>query len=206
MILDLLKEEGIVAVIRAKDHKEAKEYIEASIRGGIKAIELTYSIPDVCKLIQEFRNDKRILLGVGSVRNAQMAKDAIDAGARYVVGPGFNQGANDFCHLHNVAYLPGCMTITEIMYALEQGNTMVKLFPGDLFGPSFVKAVKAPISSVEIMPTGGVTIDNVEEWFKNGVSCVGVGSSLFNAGSIDAIEALAKQFVFKIKEYKKNNK
>ena len=89
------------------------------------------------------------------------------------------------------------MTVTEIMNALEKGNKMVKVFPGDVFGPKYVKAVKAPIPHVEIMPTGGVTIDNVEEWFKMGVSCVGVGSSLIK-GSLEDIEKLAAEFVAKI--------
>ncbi len=92
------------------------------------------------------------------------------------------------------------MTVSEIMNALEKGNSMVKLFPGDVFGSKYVKALKAPIPHVEIMPTGGVSIDNIDEWFKMGVSCVGVGSSLFNAGSLEDIENLAKEFVNKIEK------
>lgn len=199
-MLNTIKNEGIVAVIRAKDHEEAKGYINACVKSGIKAVELTYSIPNVVDLINELKNDENLILGVGSVLNRAMAKDAILAGAKYVVSPGYNEEVNEVCKELNTLYLPGCMTVAEIMNALEKGNKMVKLFPGDVFGPKYVKAVKAPIPHVEIMPTGGVSIDNVDKWFEMGVSCVGVGSSLFNAGSLEDIEKLAKEFVEKIKD------
>ena len=198
-MLESIKKEGIVAVIRAKDHKEAKGYINACVNGGIRAVELTYSIPNVVDLINELRDDKNLILGVGSVLNAKMAKDAILAGAKYVVSPGYSEEVNDVCKELNTLYLPGCMTVSEIMNAQDKGNKMVKLFPGDVFGPKYVKAIKAPIPNVEIMPTGGVDINNVEKWFEMGVSCVGVGSSLFNAGNLEDIENLAKEFVEKIK-------
>ncbi|MGL4913894.1 MAG: bifunctional 4-hydroxy-2-oxoglutarate aldolase/2-dehydro-3-deoxy-phosphogluconate aldolase [Romboutsia sp.] len=202
-MLNTIKQEGIVAVIRAKDHEEAKGYIRACVNGGIKAVELTYSIPNVVELINELRNDENLILGVGSVLNRKMAQDAINAGAKYVVSPGYSEEVNEVCKELNTLYLPGCMTVTEIMNALDKGNKMVKLFPGDVFGAKYIKAVKAPIPHVEIMPTGGVSIDNVDEWFKMGVSCVGVGSSLFNAGSLEDIEKLAKEFVEKIKNVRK---
>lgn len=198
-MLNKLIDCGVIAVIRAKNHEEAKGYINACSNGGIKAVELTYTIPNVCELISEVSKDEELLVGVGSVLNAKMAQDAIDAGASYVVSPGFSDEVNTVCKDANVLYLPGCMTVTEIMNALSKGNEMVKLFPGDAFGAKFVKAVKAPIPGVKIMPTGGVDINNIEEWFKNGVSCVGVGSSLFNAGSLEDIENLAKEFINKIK-------
>ncbi len=198
-MLNTIKEQGIVAVIRAKDHDEARGYIQACLNGGIKALELTYTIPNVVELISEYKDHEDAIIGIGSVLNGKMAKDAILAGARYVVSPGYNEEVNQVCKELNTIYLPGCMTVTEIMNALEKGNKMVKLFPGDVFGPKYVKAVKAPIPQVEIMPTGGVSIDNVEEWFKMGVSCVGVGSSLFK-GSLEDIEKLAKEFVSKIEK------
>lgn len=199
-MLNTIKNEGIVAVIRAKDHDEAKGYINACVNGGIKVVELTYSIPNVVELINELRDDERLILGVGSVLNAKMAEDAILAGATYVVSPGYNKEVNEVCKRLDTLYLPGCMTVSEIMNALENGNKMVKLFPGDVFGPKYVKAVKAPIPQAEIMPTGGVSIDNIDKWFEMGVSCVGVGSSLFNVGSLKDIEKLAKEFVEKIKD------
>lgn len=197
MILSELKANGIVAVVRGKSHEEARGYMEACLRGGIKSLELTYTIPNVCELIKEYSSHTEALIGVGSVLNAKMASDAIEAGAKYVVSPGYSEEVNKVCKEMNVLYLPGCMTVGEIMKAMDAGNKMIKLFPGDVFGAKYVKAIKAPIPNVEIMPTGGVSVDNIEEWFANGVSCVGVGSSLIK-GSLEDIENTAKAFMKKM--------
>lgn len=199
MILENLKANGIVAVVRGKNHEEARGYMEACLRGGVKSLELTYTIPDVCELIKEYSSHPEALIGVGSVLNGKMASDAIEAGAKYVVSPGYSEEVNTVCKAMNVLYLPGCMTVGEIMRAMDAGNKMIKLFPGDLFGPKYVKAIKAPIPHVEIMPTGGVTVDNMKEWFANGVSCVGAGSSLIK-GTLEDIENTAKEFVKKLEE------
>ena len=197
MILSELKANGIVAVVRGKSHEEARGYMEACLRGGIKSLELTYTIPNVCELIKEYSSHTEALIGVGSVLNAKMASDAIEAGAKYVVSPGYSEEVDRVCKEMQVLYLPGCMTVSEIMKAMDAGNKMIKLFPGDVFGAKYVKAIKAPIPNVEIMPTGGVSVDNIEEWFANGVSCVGVGSSLIK-GSLEDIENTAKAFMKKM--------
>lgn len=199
MVLEELKKNGIVAVVRGKSIEEAKGYMEACLRGGVKSLELTYTIPNVVDLIKEYSLREDALIGVGSVLNGKMASDAIEAGAKYVVSPGYSEEVNIVCKAMNVLYLPGCMTVTEIMRAMDAGNKMIKLFPGDLFGPKYVKAIKAPIPNVEIMPTGGVSVDNIEEWFNNGVACVGVGSSLIK-GSVEDIENKSKEFVSKIEK------
>ena len=199
MILDELKASGVVAVVRGKSHEEARGYMEACLKGGIKSLELTYTIPNVCELIKEYSSHAEALIGVGSVLNGKMASDAIEAGAKYVVSPGYSEEVNKVCKEMNVLYLPGCMTVSEIMKAMDAGNKMIKLFPGDVFGAKYVKAIKAPIPNVEIMPTGGVSVDNIEEWFANGVSCVGVGSSLIK-GSLEDIENTAKSFMKKMEK------
>ncbi|AXH51255.1 bifunctional 4-hydroxy-2-oxoglutarate aldolase/2-dehydro-3-deoxy-phosphogluconate aldolase [Clostridium perfringens] len=199
MILDELKSSGVVAVVRGKSHEEARGYMEACLKGGIKSLELTYTIPNVCELIKEYSSHAEALIGVGSVLNGKMASDAIEAGAKYVVSPGYSEEVNKVCKEMNVLYLPGCMTVSEIMKAMDAGNKMIKLFPGDVFGAKYVKAIKAPIPNVEIMPTGGVSVDNIEEWFANGVSCVGVGSSLIK-GSLEDIENTAKAFMKKMEK------
>ena len=199
MILDELKASGVVAVVRGKSHEEARGYMEACLKGGIKSLELTYTIPNVCELIKEYSSHAEALIGVGSVLNGKMASDAIEAGAKYVVSPGYSEEVNKVCKEMNVLYLPGCMTVSEIMKAMDAGNKMIKLFPGDVFGAKYVKAIKAPIPNVEIMPTGGVSVDNIEERFANGVSCVGVGSSLIK-GSLEDIENTAKAFMKKMEK------
>ena len=201
MILNELKANGIVAVVRGKNHEEARGYMEACLRGGIKSLELTYTIPNVCDLIKEYTSHTEALIGVGSVLNGKMASDAIEAGAKYVVSPGYSEEVNEVCKERKVLYLPGCMTVSEIMKAMDAGNKMIKLFPGDVFSAKYVKAIKAPIPHVEIMPTGGVSVDNIDEWFANGVSCVGVGSSLIK-GTLEDIENTAKAFVKKMDKIK----
>lgn len=204
-MINKFRELGIVAVIRANNHEEAEEYVKATLEGGIKAIELTYSIPNMPELLKKLKEKyKDGFFGAGSVLNAKMAIDAIDAGAEYIVSPGYSQGVNDVCKEREITYSPGCMTISEMMTAMDNGNELVKMFPGNLFGPSFVKAVKAPIPNINIMPTGGVDVNNVQEWFKNGVTCVGVGSSLLASKDYETIKNLAREFVVKIDEYKKS--
>ena len=202
-MLERLRELGIVAVVRGSSHTEAEMYVKSSVEGGIKAIELTYSIPDMTtfmkKIIEKYPD---ALVGAGSVLNEEMAAEAIEAGAKYIVSPGYSKGVNDLCRKENILYIPGCMTITEIMNAMDNGNELVKLFPGELFGIKYIKSVKAPIPTVRIMPTGGVNIQNVVEWFENGVECVGVGSSLFESKNPETIVKLATEFVGKINDYR----
>ena len=202
-MIEKLRELGIVAVVRGSSHTEAEMYVKSSIEGGIKALELTYSIPDMTtfmKTIIEKYPDA--VVGAGSVLNEEMAAEAIEAGAKYIVSPGYSKGVNDLCRKENILYIPGCMTITEIMNAMDNGNELVKLFPGELFGIKYIKSVKAPIPTVRIMPTGGVNIQNVVEWFENGVECVGVGSSLFASKNPETIAKLATEFVGKINDYR----
>lgn len=201
MVLNELKANGIVAVVRGKSHEEARGYMDACLKGGIKSLELTYTIPNVCELIKEYSSNEEALVGVGSVLNGKMASDAILSGAKYVVSPGYSEEVNKVCKEMEVLYLPGCMTVSEIMKAIDTDNKMIKLFPAEVFGAKYIKAIKAPIPNVEIMPTGGVSVDNIEEWFENGVSCVGVGGSLFK-GSLEDIENTARTFVEKIEKIK----
>lgn len=194
-MLKKLQQSGLIAVVRATNHDEAFTYIAALLEGGISAIELTYTIPNVCELITEAKKRyPQADVGVGSVLNRKMALDAIVAGATYVVSPGFADEIDQVCKEQEIPYIPGCMTITEMMHALACGNEMIKLFPGEVFGPKYVKAVKAPIPNIAIMPTGGVSLDNMAEWFAMGVSCVGIGSALFVDKNPKAITQAAQQY------------
>lgn len=204
MISDKLKECGIVAVIRAKDHNEAEKFVKATLDGGIKAIELTFTIPNLPQLLKKLKAKYSIgIFGAGSVTNKDMAIAAIEAGAEYVVSPGYLESIDKVCREKNILYIPGCMTLSEMMKSMENGNKLVKLFPGNVYGPSYIKSIKAPIPNVEIMPTGGVDVDNIKEWFKNGVSLVGVGSSLIKSDNPIEITNKAKEFIEKLNEYRK---
>ncbi len=193
---------GIVAVVRAENIAEAVRISSACIEGGVPAIEVTYTVPgatEVIKALKETFPADKLIVGAGTVLDAATARIAILAGAEYIVSPGFDEETAKLCNLYQIPYMPGCMTITEMMKAMQYGADIVKLFPGSAFGPSFVKAVKAPLPQANIMPTGGVSLDNVEEWFKNGVVAVGAGGKLAT-GSSESITATAKAFVEKIRE------
>ena len=193
---------GIVAVVRAESIAEAVRISSACIEGGVPAIEVTYTVPgatEVIKALKETFPADKLIVGAGTVLDVATARIAILAGAEYIVSPGFDEETAKLCNLYQIPYMPGCMTITEMMKAMQYGADIVKLFPGSAFGPSFVKAVKAPLPQANIMPTGGVSLDNVEEWFKNGVVAVGAGGKLAT-GSSESITATAKAFVEKIRE------
>lgn len=193
---------GIVAVVRAESIAEAVRISSACIEGGVPAIEVAYTVPgatEVIKALKETFPADKLIVGAGTVLDAATARMAILAGAEYIVSPGFDEETAKLCNLYQIPYMPGCMTITEMMKAMQYGADIVKLFPGSAFGPSFVKAVKAPLPQANIMPTGGVSLDNVEEWFKNGVVAVGAGGKLAT-GSSESITATAKAFVEKIRE------
>lgn len=200
----ILKENKIVAVIRAKSKERAKDIISAVVDGGINCIEATYSIPNVLSLIPELKKmDKNIAIGMGSVLDKKMTLDAIDVGAGYIVSPGYVQEVSDICKEKGILYVPGCMTITEMLVAMKNGNDMIKLFPAEIFGEKMIKSVKAPIPQIEIMPTGGVDVNNIKKWLEAGAVCVGVGGCLTAFESTKDITKMTKLFMEKIYEFKK---
>ena len=140
-----------------------------------------------------------MIIGAGTVLDAATARIAILAGAEFIVSPAFDKETAKLCNLYQIPYMPGCMTITEMTTAMQYGADIIKLFPGSAFGPSFVKAVKAPLPQANIMPTGGVSLDNMEEWFKNGVIAVGAGGKLAS-GTDEEIIATAQAFRKKLLE------
>ncbi|WP_308008755.1 bifunctional 2-keto-4-hydroxyglutarate aldolase/2-keto-3-deoxy-6-phosphogluconate aldolase [uncultured Fusobacterium sp.] len=201
-ILKKITDIGIVAVVRSETIEEGIRISRACVEGGIPAIEVTYTVPgatEVIKALKEQFTSEELVIGAGTVLDAATARIAILAGSEFIVSPAFDEETAKLCNLYQVPYMPGCMTITEITKAMQYGADIVKLFPGSAFGPSFVKAVKAPLPQANIMPTGGVSLENIDEWFKNGVVAVGAGGKLASGSSEDII-ATAKAFVEKIKE------
>ncbi|WP_461205413.1 bifunctional 4-hydroxy-2-oxoglutarate aldolase/2-dehydro-3-deoxy-phosphogluconate aldolase [Clostridium sp. DL1XJH146] len=203
---------GVVSVVRAESKEKAVKIATACIKGGVSAIEITFTVPFAQEIIRDLSDsftDEELIVGAGTVLDSETARVAILNGAQYIVSPHFNAEIAKLCNRYCVPYMAGCMTITEVVTAMESGVDIVKLFPGSAFGPSFVKAIKGPLPQANIMPTGGVDVDNVDEWFKNGVIAVGAGSSLTKGaktGDYKAVEETAKQFVDKIKAFRENNK
>lgn len=196
---------GVVAVVRAESSEEAKAIAHACIKGHIPAIEVTFTVPNALavieSLVQSFTEDE-LIIGAGTILDSETARLAILAGAKYIVSPAFDEATAKLCNRYGIPYMPGCMTITEMIKAMEFGADVIKLFPGSAFGPSYVKAIKGPLPHIQLMPTGGVSIENIKEWIQAGVVAVGVGGELTSPakkGQFDEVTKRALAFVEAVK-------
>lgn len=177
---------GIVAVIRIKEPAKLRAVVDAISEGGVRALEVTMTVPGAVELIRELAPTmpSGFLLGAGTVIDAETANRVIDAGASYIVSPVFRREVMSACHRRDVAVMPGCFTPTEILDAWDAGADIVKVFPATALGPGYIKDVRAPLPQVRLMPTGGVTVDNAGEWIRAGAVAVGVGTALLDAKAI----------------------
>jgi len=196
---------GLVPVIRAENPDQAVRIAEACALGGVAALEITFTVPGASAVIEHLakKSSGQILLGAGTVLDPETARIAILAGAQFVVSPSLNAETARLCNRYQVPYMPGAGTIREVIEAMECGADIVKVFPGEILGPAFVKAVKGPLPQAPLMPTGGVSLDNVADWINAGSVAVGVGGNLTagaKTGDFASITELARKFVEKIKE------
>ncbi|MBC8596111.1 bifunctional 2-keto-4-hydroxyglutarate aldolase/2-keto-3-deoxy-6-phosphogluconate aldolase [Qingrenia yutianensis] len=204
-VIQKIKDAGIVAVVRAENGESAKKISDACLEGGVPAIELTFTVPGAHRVIEELAAEYKngeMILGAGTVLDAETARIAILSGAQYIVSPCYDEATVRLCNRYAIPCMPGVMTIKDVVAALEMGVDIIKLFPGDSFGPGMVKAIKGPIPQANIMPTGGVDVNNVAQWIKAGVAAVGAGSSLTKGaktGDYKAITETGRQFVENIK-------
>ena len=205
--LRALKECGVVAVVRGNSKEVGVEISKACVKGGVKALEVTYTnkfANDIIKELSEiYEGQDDVVIGAGTVLDAETARAAMLAGAKYIVSPGFDLETAKICNRYKVPYLPGIMTINEIITAHEAGVDFVKLFPGSAFGQGYVKAIKGPLPYANIMVTGGVNIDNLDSWIKAGVDAVGIGGELYKLGEegkFDEITAICEQYMAKLHE------
>lgn len=203
-VLSKLRECGLVAVVRAKDAADAMRIAQACIEGGCAGIELTYTTPGVNAIIEKMAKEydnTDFIIGAGTVMDSETARMAILSGAQYVVSPYFNADTVRICNRYRVACMPGAMSIAEVVAGMEAGADIIKVFPGELFGPQILKSIHGPIPQAELMPTGGVSLNNVEEWIKAGAVAVGAGGSLTagaKTGDYAKITDTARRFVEKI--------
>ena len=203
---------GVVAVVRAENAEQAVKIADACVEAGIAGIEITFTVPgaaDVIKKLSEVYKGGEILIGAGTVLDPETARAAILAGAQYVVSPCLNVDTVKLCSRYQVACMPGAMTIKEVVECMEAGADIVKIFPGELFGPAIIKAVKGPLPQARMMPTGGVSLENVGEWIKAGCVAVGVGGNLTagaKKGDYKSITDIGRQFVEKVKESRSTSK
>ncbi len=178
---------GVVAIIRMKDVAKLRRVVDAIADGGVRAIEVTMTVPGAVQMIGTLARalPPEIVLGAGTVTDAATARAVIDAGARYVVSPVFRREVIAACHERDVAAAPGCFTPTEILDAYDFGADVIKVFPATALGPQFIKDVRAPLPHVPLMPTGGVSLDNAGDWIRAGAVAVGVGSALLDMKAIE---------------------
>lgn len=203
-VLNALKKCGVVAVVRGTTKEIGVKISESCIKGNVKSIEVTYTNKYANDIIRElssmYENQEDVVIGAGTVLDSETARMAIIAGAKYIVSPSFNIDTAKICNRYNIPYIPGVMTITEIVTAYESGVDVVKLFPGNSLGQGYISSVKGPLPYANIMVTGGVNLDNIDSWIKSGVDLVGIGgelNKLGEAGKFDEIESICNKYVDK---------
>lgn len=205
-IITRIRDNGLVAVVRAENEDMANRITEACLEGGVSAIEITFTVPGAHKVIEALAKRftaEQIILGAGTVLDPETARIAILSGAKFVVSPSLNTETIRLCNRYRIACMPGAMTIREVIDCLEAGADIIKVFPGELFGPKIIKSIKGPLPQAELMPTGGVSVDNAAEWIKAGAVALGAGSSLTagaKTGDYAKITEAARQFIQRIQE------
>jgi 2-dehydro-3-deoxyphosphogluconate aldolase/(4S)-4-hydroxy-2-oxoglutarate aldolase len=205
--LNLIRETGIIAIMRAQRSDQLLAAAEAIRLGGVSVIEVTMTTPDALGVIESAatRFGREVLFGAGSVLDAKMARSAILSGAGFIVAPTLDLEVIKVCQRCSVPVIPGCFSSTEMLTAWQAGAEMVKLFPASLGGPGMLKAILAPLPQLEIVPVGGVNLTNAAEFIRKGAAALGVGSNLINQqlldeGDMDALTGRAAAFIAAIKE------
>ena len=203
-VLTRMKEDCLVAVVRAKNKEQGEKVIDAIVAGGINFIEITMTMDEgnpvefIQFMADKYRNNDKVVIGAGTVLDPETARAVILAGANYVVSPRLNVETIKLCNRYRVPMLPGVMSPTEAITALEAGCDIIKVFPGNVVGPGAISSFKGPLPRGDFMPSGGVDVDNVDKWIKAGACAVGTGSSLTKGaktGDFAAVTAKAKEFV-----------
>ena len=200
-----LKQIGLIAVVRARSAGQVLPLAEALISGGMKAIEITFTTPDAPKAIREVHSHfgESAVVGAGTILKEEQLEQAIDAGARFAVSPILRPDLVKPSHVAGSPIMPGAYSPTEAQRAFEAGSDMVKIFPADTLGPAFIKALRAPLPHLPIVPTGGVNLDTMEAFLNAGCHALGVGSSLISSAILQnddwpQLEQRAKAFIEKL--------
>jgi len=193
---------GIVAVIRANSGELLADVAEALLAGGVNVMEITFTVPAAVRVLETVaqRMGNRVLLGAGTVLDAETARAAMLAGAEFIVSPNTNLDVIRLCRRYDKLVMPGALTPTEVVTAWEAGADIVKIFPSEITGPKYLKALHGPLPQVRLMPTGGVDLNTAAEFLRCGACALGVGGSLVEkkaveTGNLARIESLARQFV-----------
>jgi 2-dehydro-3-deoxyphosphogluconate aldolase / (4S)-4-hydroxy-2-oxoglutarate aldolase len=201
-VLETIKQEKLVPVVRANDTDDARKAIEALSKCGIKVFEITMTVPNAVDLIAELNeSNSSVLLGAGTVLNKEQAEKCAKAGARFIVGPAFDAETVKFCRENNIVVMPGCLTPTEVLTAWNAGADCVKVFPCDVMGGAkYLKTLKTLFPHIEMMPTGGVSLETIGDFFKSGAVAVGVGTDLVDVkaireGNLELVAEKARKYL-----------
>ncbi|MBL8752525.1 MAG: bifunctional 4-hydroxy-2-oxoglutarate aldolase/2-dehydro-3-deoxy-phosphogluconate aldolase [Planctomycetes bacterium] len=205
-VLNAFAQHRCSAILRTSDRDVVRPALEAAIAGGLRIVEVTLTTPDALEHIAALSERHGLLVGAGTVLSVDMAKEAMAAGARFLVSPVVDPAVITFCRQHDLVSVPGTLTPTEMMTAHRAGADLVKLFPGPANGPDFVRAVRGPLPFLRIFPTSGVTEDNIDAWLQAGAFGLGFVASLFDADDLklrrfDAITQRAARMVAKVKAH-----
>jgi 2-dehydro-3-deoxyphosphogluconate aldolase/(4S)-4-hydroxy-2-oxoglutarate aldolase len=208
--LDLIRDTGVIAIMRARSSDQLLRAADAIREGGVCAIEVTMTTPGALAVIEEAvsRYGRDVTFGAGTVLDSESARAAILAGAQFVVAPNLNLAMIELCRRYSVPVFPGAFTPTEIVAAWQAGADMVKLFPANLGGPALIKALKAPLPQIELVPVGGVELDNVADFIRAGSAAVGVGSALIDqklldAGDFDTLKERGRRLIAEVQRGRK---
>lgn len=208
--LELIRTSGVIAIMRASSSDQLLRAAEAIRAGGVCAIEVTLTTPGALTVIERAvaQLDEGVVFGAGTVLDAESARAAILAGAQFLVSPTLNLGLIEIAHRYSVPVFPGAYTPTEILTAWEAGADMVKVFPASIGGPEYIRALKAPLPQVELMPVGGVELNNAAEFVRAGATALGVGSALINqrlldTGEFGELTERARRFIEAVTEGRK---
>ncbi len=200
-IVHRIVETGVVAVVRAENADQAARICDACAEGGIRALEVTFTVPGAAAAIRDLsrRYEKTdVLVGAGTVLDTETARTAILECARFVVSPSCNSGVATLCNRYQIPYFPGAMTAGEIVAAMEAGAAIVKIFPGEAVGPGFIKAMRGPLPHAPMMPSGGVSVANAGDWIRAGCVAIGAGGTLTagaKTGDYASVTAGARQLI-----------
>ena len=200
--VDLVERTGVVAIIRLKDPGQVRDVATALIEGGVRALEITMTVPGAIDLIGQIAPTvpADLRLGAGTVVDGRTAAACIDTGASFIVSPVLRRDVLTVCRERDVPAMPGCFSATEILDAWDAGAAIVKVFPATSLGPGYIKDLRGPLPHLKLMPTGGVTIENAAEWIRAGAVSVGIGSALTDPAALaardyGAIAARARRLV-----------
>jgi 2-dehydro-3-deoxyphosphogluconate aldolase/(4S)-4-hydroxy-2-oxoglutarate aldolase len=202
-------EGGIIAVVRSESSASLVKIVQVLAEGGVSSAEVTFTVPDAVEVIRQVRRDvgDSVILGAGTILDPETARTAILAGAEYIVAPTLNLEVIRLCHRYDKVVIPGAFTPTEVIRAWEAGADVVKIFPADVGGPAYLKALRGPLPQVRVMPTGGVDLTTAESFLRAGACCLGVGSALVEpkaiaSGDFARIRELAAAYATVVRNFR----